>query len=534
MNVSVVIPVRDRWHSLGHTLRSLDQQAHPPFEVVVVDDGSALPPPENLRQCMKTCRLHLFRQSSLGIAAARNRGIEISRGDLILFTDSDCILEPNCILEVVKSALNHGKDVAFQMAFVPPIGCLVWRADGIAKSAKQQVLGISSGYIKYLDTAGFAVRRKYVESNYPLFDVAHIRGSDTALLSRLMADGQIPRFVDAAHIEHRPVQGMGANLLKQLRSGYYASPARESLRSSTDVLLPRRGRAAVIVAAWTIAHNHGTGVSSFLYLALSYAVEICGRGLNRIVGMRPGRVDVLGLPLDCLHSSELQCLIVSSAQRRKPSCFTYLTAWSLVQAQANPEFKSILGEFDAVYADGMGVVLAAFLLHLRRVKKVTANDFFVNMCSDICRLNLRVAIVGGTKAVIACTQHRLAYAIPGLHIVLASSGYLTDPQAEALFADISNANSHVIVLAMGQPLQEAMALRIKQTFPRAAILCVGGLFDYIAGINPTPPRPIRSCGFEWLWRFFNAPRRMWKRYLIGIPLLFGYVLRHHILRFLRI
>lgn len=534
VNVSVVIPVRDRWQSLGHTLRSLDQQAHRPFEVVVVDDGSAHPPPESLRHCMGVCPLHLLRQSSMGIAAARNRGIGIASGDMILFTDSDCVLESNCILEVVKCAADHCEDVAFQLAFVPASGRLVWRVDSVAKSAKQKVLRTSSGHIRYLDTGGFAVRRAYVETTSAFFDVSHIRGSDTALLGKLITDGHMPRFVDSAHIEHRPVHGLGGYLVKQFHSGYRTSPARFRLRASSDVLLKSRGRTAVLRAAWTIARNYRMGVSNFFILLVCYIFELCGRLLYTIVGIRPGRTELLGLPLDCLRSSELQLLVLSSAELRKPSCVTYLTAWSLVQAQVNPQFKKAVRRFDTIYADGMGVILAAFLLHFRRVKKVTANEFFLNMCQEISRRNLNVALVGGTPAVIACTRKRLAAAIPGLRIVLSYSGYLTEYQIERLFAEIPRADPNVVVLAMGQPLQEMLALRISEFFPRAAILCVGGLFDYVAGINSTPPRLVRRCGFEWLWRFFHSPRRMWRRYLIGIPMLFGYVLREYMLRFLSV
>ncbi len=534
VNVSVVIPVRDRWQSLGHTLRSLDQQAHRPFEVVVVDDGSTHSPPESLRHCMRVCPVHFLRQSAMGIAAARNSGIGIARGDMILFTDSDCVFESNCILEVVKCAADHREDVAFQLAFVPARGRLVWHVDGVTKRAKQKVLRTSSGHIRYLDTGGFAVRRAYVKTASAFFDVRHIRGSDTALLGTLITDGHLPRFVDSAHIEHRPVHGLGRYLVKQLQSGYRSSPARSRLRVSSDVLLKNRGRIAVLRAAWTTARNYQMGAFNFFILLVCYIVELCGRLLYTIVGIRPGRTDLLGLPLDCLRSLELQSRLLSSAEFRKSSCVTYLTAWSLVQAQANPQFKKAVRRFDTVYADGMGVVLAAFVLHLRRVKKVTANEFFLNMCQEISRRNLNVALVGGTPAVAACTRKRLATAVPGLRIVLSSSGYLTEHQIEHLFTEISRADPNVVVLAMGQPLQELLALRISEFFPRAAILCVGGLFDYVAGINSTPPRFVRCSGFEWLWRLLHAPRRMWRRYLIGIPMLFGYVLREYMLRFLSV
>jgi N-acetylglucosaminyldiphosphoundecaprenol N-acetyl-beta-D-mannosaminyltransferase len=531
VNVSVIIPVRDRWQSLGDTLRSLAQQTHQAFEVIVVDDGSMCPPPESLQYSLTRCPLRIIRQSAMGIAAARNSGIGIARGEMILFTDSDCVLEPNCILEVVRCAADNQESVAFQLAFVPARDRLVWRVDGVGKNAKQKAVCTSSGHIKSLDTAGFAIRRTYVETTSPLFDVTHIRGEDTALLTTLIANGHLPRFVAGAHVEHRPVQGIVTYLFRHFQAGYRSAPARAQLRASSNALLDNRGRSDVLRTACATARNYQMGVVSIIFVLLAcYLFELCGRLLYAIMGMRPGRIELLGLPLNCLHSAELQSLVLSTAESRKPSCMTYLTVWSLVQAQSHPQFKSALGRFNTIYADGMGVCLAAFLLHFRRVKKVTVNDFFMAVCREIARRNLGIALVGGTPAVIALTRERLLAEVQSLRVVLSSSGYMNGPQIEGLLNEISRLQPHLVVLAMGQPLQEMVALRIREYFPRCTILCVGGLFDYIAGINSTPPKFVRHSGFEWLWRFVHSPRRTWKRYLIGSPMLFGYVLREYMLR----
>ena len=44
---------------------------------------------------------------------------------------------------------------------------------------------------------------------------------------------------------------------------------------------------------------------------------------------------------------------------------------------------------------------------------------------------------------------------------------------------------------------------------------VGGSFDVIAGIVTRAPKFIQDLGLEWLYRFAQEPRKMWKRYLIG-------------------
>ena len=47
------------------------------------------------------------------------------------------------------------------------------------------------------------------------------------------------------------------------------------------------------------------------------------------------------------------------------------------------------------------------------------------------------------------------------------------------------------------------------------IMGVGGSFDVVAGTVKRAPLYMQDMGLEWLYRFFQEPKRMWKRYLIG-------------------
>lgn len=530
MSVSIVIPVRDRWNALVDCLRSLANQDPPPLEVIVVDDGSTQPMPKVLSQWNPPFALRFVKQSPLGIAASRNTGIHLAAGQLIVLTDSDCVFRPDCLLELHKSAVNHAEDAAFQLAFVPGKKHLVWCCDGLALNAKQHNLRTGSGHIRYLDTAGFAIRRAYVERNSPLFNVADIRGSDTSLLARLYTEGLLPRFVESAHVEHRRVDALAWYLLRHLSIGYRTSPARARLRASTNVLLKGARRAGVLHTAWINARNCHMRFLAFFLILIAYTLELCGRIFYKAVGMRPGRTEVLGVQVDCLHSAELQSRILSAAEARNSACITYLTAWSLVQSQRNLQFKQLLRELDICYADGIGVVLAALLLNARRIEKVTANDFFFALCHELSRRGLSMALIGGEQRVIEKVCEKLSKEIPGIEICLSSSGYLSHAEEQHLENAIAESRPSIVVLGMGQPMQEQLALRLRHSGTQAAFFCVGGLFDCIAGRAATPPALIRRFGFEWLWRLAHSPRQLWKRYVLGIPALGIYILREQMFR----
>lgn len=99
--VSVIIVTYNRADLLVRTLTALSQQSIPSkqFEVIVVDDGSR----DHTAEVCDTMRSELpnlkyfISEENLGIPLSRNRGIEMSSGSYILFTDDDCIPEYNWV-----------------------------------------------------------------------------------------------------------------------------------------------------------------------------------------------------------------------------------------------------------------------------------------------------------------------------------------------------------------------------------------------------------------------------------------------------
>src|SRR5271156_2222158 len=104
---SIIIPVYNDWIPLDPCLQSLTRQANaPPFEVIVVDDGSADAVPEFIRTSSHSYPLTVIRQSHSGIPSARNHGIRASQGAVLLFIDADCRLQTNC-LAVLSSVIGR-------------------------------------------------------------------------------------------------------------------------------------------------------------------------------------------------------------------------------------------------------------------------------------------------------------------------------------------------------------------------------------------------------------------------------------------
>ena len=92
--VSVVLATRNRRTVLARALASVDAQRFRDFEVVVVDDGSTDGTADWLRAAHPAVRLEAL-HACCGAAAARNRGVERARGEIVAFLDDDDAWHPS-------------------------------------------------------------------------------------------------------------------------------------------------------------------------------------------------------------------------------------------------------------------------------------------------------------------------------------------------------------------------------------------------------------------------------------------------------
>jgi glycosyltransferase involved in cell wall biosynthesis len=85
--VSVIIPVYNAGYYLTEALKSVLTQTIKPYEIIIIDDGSTDGSAQRVAQGCPSFRY--FRQDNAGAGAARNKGVELARGDFFAFLDAD-------------------------------------------------------------------------------------------------------------------------------------------------------------------------------------------------------------------------------------------------------------------------------------------------------------------------------------------------------------------------------------------------------------------------------------------------------------
>jgi glycosyltransferase involved in cell wall biosynthesis len=286
--LSIIIAVYNDWIALDSCLRSLAQQTQGSgFEVIVVDDGSDEPAPEAIRQWVRCLPLIIVRQSHAGISAARNRGIQISRSSILLFVDADSRFQTNCLAALESTIAASPQHNYFQLRLIGGCATLVGRAEELRLTTLQNRMLKPNGCIRYLNTAGFAIRRANVEIERGLFDPAALRAEDTLLLANLIEREELPFFVTDAIIQHDVPLSLLGCFRKDIRSAFLEGRTFELIASRRiRIRMSHRERLSMLGSMWKTSKQPSIGRSAWFVLTVRQSLQRITSGVYRLFRSR--------------------------------------------------------------------------------------------------------------------------------------------------------------------------------------------------------------------------------------------------------
>lgn len=100
--ISIIIPVYNCQDYLKRCLDSVFLQDYSNYEVICIDDGST----DDSAQIAKEYNVRYYYQENSGQAVARNKGIELAKGEWLCFVDSDDAIQPNYLSKMYEATNN--------------------------------------------------------------------------------------------------------------------------------------------------------------------------------------------------------------------------------------------------------------------------------------------------------------------------------------------------------------------------------------------------------------------------------------------
>lgn len=117
--VSIITPCFNNNETIIETIESVKNQSYGSIEHIIVDDGSIIPVEKTIQKYLPFVKL--LRQENSGVAAARNLAVKNSSGDILVFLDSDDLIDKDYVKKVVNAFLTEN-DVAMVACYVTEIG----------------------------------------------------------------------------------------------------------------------------------------------------------------------------------------------------------------------------------------------------------------------------------------------------------------------------------------------------------------------------------------------------------------------------
>ena len=273
---SVIIGTHNDWVPLDNCLASLAQLTDgPSFEVIVVDDGSEEEAPLSVRRWEGSYPLALVRQAHAGVAAARNRGIHIARGSVLVFADSDCKFQADCLTNLASIIAGSPQHSCFQLRLIGDLTTFVGKTEELRLTTLQTHLCQPDGCIRYLNTAGFAIRRARVNAEGFAFEPAAIRAEDTLVLANLMEGRELPFFTGNAVVQHATSLSLIDYFLKAIWSAYQEGRTYDIITSmGVRVRANHRERLDMLFSMWKTSEQGSIGRSTFLVLAVRQSLRL--------------------------------------------------------------------------------------------------------------------------------------------------------------------------------------------------------------------------------------------------------------------
>ncbi|MFH1722450.1 MAG: glycosyltransferase [Candidatus Altiarchaeota archaeon] len=201
IKASVVIATRNRCEKLQECLQSLEEQSlsKNDFEIIVIDDGSKDSTKIFLEEWSgeDNKRHRYFIQKHSGVATARNKGINASKGEFICITDDDCVPDERWLEELLKGYTDEKIGGVGGKIICAPPETIVEKYSEDAGLINQQK------FIDYFIVTANASYKKNVLIQVGGFDEELISHVDTDLGIRIRLAGYILAYKESAIVCHR-------------------------------------------------------------------------------------------------------------------------------------------------------------------------------------------------------------------------------------------------------------------------------------------------------------------------------------------
>jgi len=246
--------------------------------------------------------------------------------------------------------------------------------------------------------------------------------------------------------------------------------------------------------------------------------------------MNRNLINILGVNICNYSVSEAFSIIDNCISRdfSETSTLFFVNTHTLNTSFRSADYRRVLNGADWVFGDGTGVRWAAKLQGIQIKANLNGTDLIPYLFKQTSNRGHRYYLLGADQETITRAAEEAKRLFPGWILAGFHHGYILDKPATEIVNEINDACVDLLLVGMGNPLQEQFISEHKELLKVKLVTGTGGLFDYWGGNITRAPRWLRNIGFEWVYLMLQQRKRI-LRYLIGNPLFLYRVVRERFL-----
>lgn len=209
-------------------------------------------------------------------------------------------------------------------------------------------------------------------------------------------------------------------------------------------------------------------------------------------------------------------IILEKAKAKQSFGVSALAVHGLIESVKDKSFRKSLEKIDMIVPDGQPVKWALNSFYKVGLKDRVAGPILTkHVLQKANDYHLRIFLYGSKTSTLEKMQNFIRQNFPDLIICGMHADRFREATPEEDAADIDNINesgANLVLVGRGCPRQEKwVADHINKI--NAPMMAIGAAFDFFAGNIKHAPQWMQNFGLEWLYRFMQDPKKLWKRYL---------------------
>lgn len=227
------------------------------------------------------------------------------------------------------------------------------------------------------------------------------------------------------------------------------------------------------------------------------------------------RAVIIGVPISAVNMDSCVDIVFSDFEKNRGKYICVSNVHTTVMAHDDPEYMKVQSESFLSVPDGKPLSLVG-RKQFPEMDRVTGPDLMRRIFEESRTRKLRHFFYGNSKENLEKLIDALGRDYPWLHVC----GYepsvfrdMTEQEETELAERINAAKPDFVWVALGAPRQELFCHRLEGRI-NGLMVGVGGAFNVLAGIVPEAPMWMQKMSLEWLYRFIQEPRRLFKRYAV--------------------